>query len=56
MKNQVRTKHLRSQIRFYLVLGATAWTQSSAITTTTMLINLGTSARIVSGTGLQGAL
>jgi hypothetical protein len=56
MRNQARTRHLRSQIRFYLVLGATAWIQSSAITTITMLINQGTSVRIASGTGLQGAL
>jgi hypothetical protein len=54
MGDLVKTRNIRSQMRFYHVLAATAPGQSFATTTITMCTSLGTTARIARGTGLLG--
>ena len=48
---QIKIRALRSQTRFFTVHAATAWTLSFVISTTTMSINLGISARSAKGIG-----
>uniref|UniRef100_A0A0A9C9R0 Uncharacterized protein n=1 Tax=Arundo donax TaxID=35708 RepID=A0A0A9C9R0_ARUDO len=52
LMDPAKRRYSRSQMRFYLVLAAIAWKQSSAITTITVSTNLGTFAGSVKGIGL----